>query len=56
LYSRPRLTEFEPHITKAAKKETKDEESTEEDKFPKIEIVELYKINSQLYPFFEVDQ
>jgi len=47
----PRLSEFEPVVSKAAKKD-REEEVSAEDKWPKVEITEIYKPKASLSFFF----
>lgn len=48
----PKLKDFEPVVTKVAKKEVKEEEVSEDDKWPKVIVTEFFKLKPQLYQFF----
>lgn len=50
-----KLATFEPVVQKAAKKEVKEQEVAEEDKWPKVEIKELFKVRPQLFQLFPDD-
>jgi len=50
-----RLADFEPVVAKSSKKGKDEDETTEEERWPKVQIQEVCKIKPQIAVFFPED-